>query len=116
MKMKSIVNITVAVALMTTLYACWFPCAPAICGTIKDKTSGAIIDSVKVDVFEGNELIESVFSDSTGFFQSGAKPKSVFMFSKCERSFALLLTKAGYKEKRYAGTSPAIFMVIELEK
>lgn len=111
-------TIRAALVILTALAlnACWFPCAPAIFGTVRDKTSGEKIDSVKIDVYEAGELLETVYSDTTGFFQTGAKPKSVFMFSSCERGFRLVFKKPGYIEKIHAGTAPAVNIIIELEK
>lgn len=116
MTQENTIKTVLAIFIVLALNACWFPCAPAICGTVKDKTSGEKIDSVKVDVYEAGELLETVYSDTTGFFQTGAKPKSVFMFSSCEREFRLVFKKPGYIEKIHAGTAPAVNIVIELEK
>jgi hypothetical protein len=42
---------------------------------VKDKATGNMLDSVEVSVYEGNDLIATIYTDSLGRFWTGASSK-----------------------------------------
>jgi len=98
------------------MQSCWFPCAPSINGTVKDKATGNMLDSVEVSVYEGNDLIATIYTDSLGRFWTGASSKSRFMLNECESGFKLLLKKTEYVEQNFVGVAPAVNIEIEMEQ
>jgi hypothetical protein len=108
--------ILISFLLLFITQSCWVPCAPAINGTVKDKISGNLIDSVQVLVYEGSELTMSVYSDSLGRFDASARSKSNFMFHPCERGVNLIFIKDGYLQKSITENAPAMDLEISLEK
>lgn len=114
--MKRLLIILLCILFNNLLTSCWFSCAPAINGSIKDKNNEQLLDSVKVDVYEGSELTWVFYSDSLGRFSASAKSKSNFMFNNCERGFKLIFSKPGYKEQTYRGVAPDVNIEIYLER
>jgi hypothetical protein len=114
--MRKLLKIIVLTFYSILLTSCWIPCSPAINGTIKDKNINTLLDSVKVDVYEGNDLTYTLYSDSLGRFLANAKSKSNFMFKDCESGFKLIFSKQGYKEQSYIGVAPAMNIEIHLEQ
>lgn len=113
--MKQISTRIVTAAVLTCgLSSCWFPCAPAVYGTVTDGSAETPLDSVKVDLFEGDEFVQSVYSDTLGRFGFDLDNESVFMTKKCERDFKLIFDKQGFEENQYIGSAPEVGIRIDL--
>ena len=99
---------------MSLFQSCWVPCAPAVNGFIIDEQSNLPLDSVKIELFEDNELINVVYSDSIGQFFTSLNSRSNFMFNKCDPTFSLVITKTGFISQNYSGNAPQIDLEIKL--
>lgn len=97
------------------LASCWFPCAPALSGIVRDD-SNLPVGEVKIELYGGNNLQQIVYSDSLGRFSFDLESKSVFFTKKCRRDFTLVASKDGYKNLNYKNEAPKVNIVLQLKQ
>ncbi|MCF8298263.1 MAG: hypothetical protein K9J13_12020 [Saprospiraceae bacterium] len=117
LKRNNLILFVVMIFCSSGLYSCWVPCAPAISGTVIDDVTGKPIDSVRIDFYEEDNFVETIYSDPSGKFFANTEAESHFIASKkCERNFSLSFFKDGYKNLNYDDVAPSMHIEIRLKK
>lgn len=111
---RIVFNTVIFTFLSCGLTSCWFSCAPAINGHVKEDPTGEPLDSVRIEFYENDNLIETIYTDTTGSFSIDMKSESVFFTKKCEREFTLIFEKTGFGQQEFNDVAPKVGIQIKL--
>jgi len=115
-RISRIISKTVMVTLLScVLTSCWFPCAPAINGHVKEDSTSELLDSVKIEFYENDDLIQTIYTDTTGSFSFDMESESVFFTRKCKREFTLIFEKPGFDQQELNDEAPKVGIQINLQ-
>ncbi|NEN23211.1 hypothetical protein G3O08_06825 [Cryomorpha ignava] len=112
---KLLSRIVMITLLSCGLMSCWFPCAPAVNGHVKEDLTGEPLDSVKIEFFEEGILIQTIYTDTTGSFSFDMESESVFFTRKCGREFTLIFEKPAFDQQEFNDEAPKVGIQINLK-